>query len=264
MDYLDNQRKKIVYMDDVNFHLVSVKARLGRHYEVFPAQSAETFFEILENITPDLILLDINMPEYGGLEMFQTLKDIPRFADLPVIFLTGSNDDKTLAKAIGLGATDLVVKPFSDAELIAHIENQLSQEKQEEYMPVILAVDDNPSILKSINGLLHSQYKVYTLPNPEAMKTILEKITPDLFLLDCNMPVMSGFDLIPLIRAFPGHERTPIVFLTSEGDQDTLYAAVSFGASDFIVKPIDETVLRDKLAVQTKGYMIRRLMRKEK
>ncbi len=260
---MDKTRKKIIYVDDVNYSLLSVKARLQKHFEVFPAQSAERLFEILENVTPDLILLDIYMPGINGFEIMQTLKDYSRFADLPVIFLTSLGDKKTIIKAMSLGAVDLVTKPFSDAELVERIENQLDPQKSEAYMPVILAVDDNPSILKAVNELLHRQYKVYTLPKPETLQMLLaqKKIIPDLFLLDCKMPVLSGFDLVPQIRAFHEYKSTPIIFLTSDGTIDTLNAAVNFGASDFIVKPIDEAVLRKKLATHTVGYMMRRHMR---
>ncbi len=260
-DSVEANRKKIVYVDDLNFSLLSVKSRLGRHYEIYPAQSAEALFEILNHVSADLILLDINMPGKDGIETIKLLKGNPDFCGIPVIFLTANSDKATLSRAMGLGAADLVTKPFVDAELIERIEDQFAPIKREDAMPVILAVDDHPSILKSINELLHDQYKVYTLPKPEALEMILKKITPDLFLLDCKMPVLSGFDLIPLIRAYPGHDKTPIVFLTSEGDQDTLYAAIQNGISDFIVKPIDDAVLREKIAAQTADYRIRRQMR---
>ena len=259
---MNSERRKIIYMDDVTMSLLSVKNRLQRQYEVYPARSAEALFELLGNITPDLILLDINMPETDGFEIIGRLKNDPNFADIPVIFLTGKRDKQTAIKAIGMGAADLVTKPFSDAEMIERIENQLDPKKLEAYIPIILAVDDNPSVLKAVNELLHRQYKVYTLPQPEKLKALLGMITPDLFLLDCKMPVMSGFDLVPIIRAFPGHEKTPIIFLTWDGTIDTLTAAANFGASDFIVKPIEEMVLRDKLALHTADYMMRRHLRK--
>ncbi len=258
---MSNKRRKIIYVDDVTMSLLSVKNRLQRQFEVYPARSVEALFELLDNIAPDLILLDINMPGTGGFEIIGMLKSDPDLADIPVIFLTGQKDKQTAIKAIGMGAADLVTKPFTDSELIDRIENQLDPQKLEAYMPVILAVDDNPSVLKSVNELLHRQYKVYTLPQPEKMKALLGMITPDLFLLDCKMPVMSGFDLVPVIRAFPGHEKTPIVFLTSDATIDTLTAAANFGASDFIVKPINETILREKLALHTADYMIRRHLR---
>ena len=114
--------------------------------------------------------------------------------------------------------------------------------------PCVLAVDDAPDILKSVFFELRDIYTVFTLPKPEMLEGFLKKTTPDLFLLDYNMPVMSGFDLIPVIRSFKKHANTPIIFLTSEGTIDNLSAAVALGASDFIVKPFEPDVLREKIA----------------
>ncbi len=255
-------RRKIIYVDDVNYSLLSVKTRLQPYYEVFPAQSVETLYKILDKVIPDLILLDINMPLIDGFEITKQLKNDTRYSYIPIIYLTGKNDRKTILSAMEFGAVDLVTKPFTDEELVGRIENQFSsQGKQEEFKPVILAVDDNPSILRAINELLHRHYRVYTLPKPETLEMILEKIKPDLFLLDCKMPLVSGFDLVLKIREFPKYKMTPIIFLTSEGTIDTLNAAVNLGASDFIVKPIDEAVLRQKLALHTADYMMRRHLR---
>ncbi len=72
------------------------------------------------------------------------------------------------------------------------------------------------------------------------------------------MPVVSGFELAAQIRANPKHENTPIIFLTSEGTRETLAAAVQAGACDLIIKPIDEAVLRERLAIHTADYLLRR------
>jgi len=119
---------------------------------------------------------------------------------------------------------------------------------KEAVKPVVLAVDDNPSILKSINFFLNEKYTVYTLPEPKKIVSLLGKITPDIFILDCNMPEIKGFDLIPFIRSYPDHKDTPIIFLTGEGTQKNLTEAMQLGASDFLVKPIDENLLREKVA----------------
>jgi len=116
--------------------------------------------------------------------------------------------------------------------------------------PVILAVDDSPVILRTVLSILSSDYKVFTLPTPTELETVLLKIKPDLFLLDYKMPKVSGFDLIPLIRGVEAHKYTPIIFLTSEGSVDNLTAAMALGACDFIVKPFTADVLRGKIAKQ--------------
>ena len=113
--------------------------------------------------------------------------------------------------------------------------------------PKILAVDDSPSILTAINAILKENYEVFTLPKPEKVEALLHKITPDLFILDCMMPVLSGFDLIPVIRSFEEHAETPIIFLSSVAMSNTAVIK-NAGVSDFLSKPIDEKLLRNIVA----------------
>jgi len=255
------KKKKIIIMDDVKFHLLSLKETMKKYYDIFPAQSQEELFDILKSVTPDIILLDINMPEIDGFKILGLLKSFELYSNIPVIFLTSQKDRESVIKGMRLGAAGFVFKPFTETFLHERIEEEIDPFKHEKRMPVILAVDDSLSTLKSIHALLCDDYKVCTLPKPERMKELLKSLTPDLFLLDCNMPVMSGFDLIPVIRQHPEHQDTPIIFLTSEGTPDNVYVALDSGASDFIVKPVDEEILRNKLSQHLKDYMMHRHIR---
>jgi len=113
--------------------------------------------------------------------------------------------------------------------------------------PKILAVDDSPSILTAINAILKDSYEVFTLPKPEKVEAILQKMKPDLIILDCMMPVLSGFDLIPVIRSFEEHAETPIIFLSSV-EMSNNSVIKNAGVSDFLAKPIDEKLLKMKVA----------------
>jgi CheY-like chemotaxis protein len=112
----------------------------------------------------------------------------------------------------------------------------------------VLAIDDSPVMLQTIASILSDNYTVYRMINPTMLKKFLEQITPELFLLDYKMPILSGFDLIPIIRNFEEHKNTPIVFLTSEGTSDHVSAALTLGARDFIIKPFQPETLREKVA----------------
>jgi len=114
--------------------------------------------------------------------------------------------------------------------------------------PIVLAVDDSPSILSAVSAVLGGEYKVYTLPRPTELINVLLKLTPDLFLLDYKMPELSGFDLVHMIRGFDDHKDTPIIFLTSEGTLDNVTTAMALGACDFVVKPFNPDVLRERVA----------------
>jgi len=259
---MESNRRKIVIVDDVNYVLTTMKERLKNHYEVYPAQSAEALFELLERITPELILLDIQMPDCNGFEVITQLKADKRFQDIPVVFLTGNKTDKkSVMKGMSLGAVDFLTKPINNEKLIDCIETQLDPAMKEANKPIVLAVDDQPSILQTINQLLCEKYKVYTLPQPQAIKDVLKKVTPDLFILDCHMPVMHGFELVPIIRGQPEHEDTPIIFLTSEGTIDHVSVATNLGASAFLIKPIDDDILREKVASLLVDFTLRRRIR---
>jgi len=117
-----------------------------------------------------------------------------------------------------------------------------------DHKPVILVVDDSPVVLKSVSSYLNDDYKVYILAKSYLLKKMLNQIKPDLFLLDYNMPVLNGFDLVPIIRGFPEHKETPIIFLTSEGTIDNVSSAVKLGACDFISKPVQPSTLRERIA----------------
>ncbi|MCL2102391.1 MAG: response regulator, partial [Fibromonadales bacterium] len=126
--------------------------------------------------------------------------------------------------------------------------------------PVILAVDDCPSTLKSINSMLNTRYKVHTLPEPQRIKDLLKTITPNLFLLDCKMPVLDGFEVAAIIREFPAHEETPIVFLTAEATVDNISAAIYYKACDFMVKPVNKVILYNKIAGHLVDFVMRQRM----
>jgi len=115
--------------------------------------------------------------------------------------------------------------------------------------PVIFAIDDSPVILRSVSSLLSGEYKVYMLANSTMLEKTLSQIKPDLFLLDYRMPDINGFELVPIIRRYSAHKNTPIIFLTSMGAVDNLSVATKLGACDFIVKPVQPNVLREKIAM---------------
>jgi len=87
-------------------------------------------FEALEEVLPDLILLDIEMPEMNGYEAIKILKADDRFSGIPIIFLTAKDDADSEIEGLDLGAADYVTKPFSAPLLLKRIEKELLLEKQ--------------------------------------------------------------------------------------------------------------------------------------
>lgn len=252
---MEKTRKKIMLVDDDR-----VVLKIGRHvlketYDVYPLPSAADMFKALEEVIPDLILLDIVMPDMDGLETIKRLKADSRYDRIPVIFVTSIGDDQSVFEHLKIGAYSNLTKPYTSEELLRRVENCLndffpappSDKKDEKDKPVILAIDDAPDILKMVQLLLKDKYKIYTLSDPAKLKDLLADITPDMFLLDYNMPELTGFDLMPIIRSYTEHRETPVIYLTSVRSADFLTVANRLGASDYIMKPIKVDVLREKV-----------------
>ena len=120
-----NDRSRIVIVDDSIPNLDQGRNMLRTFFEVYPAPSAAKLFDILDNIIPDLILLDIEMPVMNGYETIKKLKSNPLHADIPVIFLTAKDDESSEMEGFDLGAVDYITKPFSGPLLLKRITNQL-------------------------------------------------------------------------------------------------------------------------------------------
>jgi two-component system KDP operon response regulator KdpE len=91
-------------------------------WQVLSARDGETALELVDRERPDLVLLDVAMPEMDG---FQVLKEIRRFTDVPVIMLTAKDDEMSKVMGLERGADDYVTKPFSHLELLARVRTVL-------------------------------------------------------------------------------------------------------------------------------------------
>jgi putative two-component system response regulator len=119
------ERKIILLVDDNMASLSMGKNILKDKYNVFPIPSGEKLFDILRKVSPDLILLDVEMPGMDGYEVIKKLKAEKKYQDIPVIFLTSQSDPGNELEGLRLGAIDYVPKPFSPALLLQRIENHL-------------------------------------------------------------------------------------------------------------------------------------------
>ena len=127
---METPRKKIVIVDDDRTNLTVARNALIDSYDPFTVSSASKLYEVLEKVTPDLILLDVEMPELDGFSVMKVLKSSAKTAHIPVIFLTALNDPENEIRGLDLGAADYIFKPFSRALLLKRIELHLLVEAQ--------------------------------------------------------------------------------------------------------------------------------------
>jgi len=117
--------KTIFVVDDNDINLSIAKEALKGQYRVMSLPSAAKMFSLLGKITPDLILLDIEMPETDGFEALRLLKNSVDWEDIPVVFLTSMTDAEIEARGFEMGVVDFVTKPFSAPVLLNRIKTHL-------------------------------------------------------------------------------------------------------------------------------------------
>ncbi|PHR55249.1 MAG: response regulator receiver protein [Arcobacter sp.] len=155
--HLAVSEKNILIVDDNATNILLVEAILQEEgfTHTFSAASAIDAYEVLENTKIDAILMDIMMPEIDGLEATQAIKSNKKFAHIPIIMVTATDNDETLKKSFALGAVDFIRKPVNQVELIARLNTILqSQEKD-----ALIMQHSRFDAMEEIIGMLAHQWR---------------------------------------------------------------------------------------------------------
>lgn len=118
-------RPKILVVDDTKTNIEVLEGILSKDYDIFVALNGRKAIELVQKIKPDLVLLDVMMPEMDGYETLRQIKKKPESEDLPVIFLTAKSDSSSEEEGLSLGAVDYITKPFSPKLVLLRVQNQL-------------------------------------------------------------------------------------------------------------------------------------------
>ena len=116
----------LVVDDDINSLQILFKMLQQANYRVITAQDATSAFTRLEHTMPDLILLDIRMPEIDGFELYRRLRAFPATAEAPIMFISSLTDTDAVVQGFKLNAVDYITKPLRPDEVLARIERHLT------------------------------------------------------------------------------------------------------------------------------------------
>ncbi|MFI3254147.1 MAG: response regulator [Eubacteriales bacterium] len=126
------EKKIIMVIDDNVTNLNVARNALEEKYDVYLLPSGEKALKGLKKITPDLILLDVEMPEMSGFEVIQKIKEMGApISDIPVVFVTAKDDTGSEYEGLNLGAVDYIIKPFSFPLLLKRVEIHLKMDAQQ-------------------------------------------------------------------------------------------------------------------------------------
>ena len=210
------RKKKILVIDDDEMNLQIAKMILERKLpcEVICAASGFDGLEILRNERVNLVLLDILMPDFDGIETLAAIRGDERIKNVPVMMLTASGDVENIQKVGALGVKDYIKKPFMPTDLIKRVEKKFAEIHSEE----ILLIGDDESELRGMKELIEENFDHEALTAAifaEATKILRER-EPNLIIACADMKFIDGFKILEFVGADEKFSAIPFALTTSE------------------------------------------------
>ena len=259
-----NNRANILIVDDLPENLHVLVNILRDRYAVTAATTGRRALEIAQREPkPDLILLDIKMPEMDGYAVLNKLRSDPVTENIPVIFISGMGDSDDVARGLRLGVADYIVKPVDPEMLHLRVRTQLDLQHARnrsgsvdlgrsintQETPTLLLVDDVPDNLHELIAALKHDYQIKVATNgAQALEVVKSESPPDAILLDVMMPGMDGYEVCKRIKELPRGHSIPVIFVTVADEIEHKINGFLIGGADYITKPynIDEVKARIK------------------
>ena len=240
------QLKKIMIIDDSpTSRKVLKKILKSGGFQCYEAENALQGIEKVQEILPDLIIVDYVMPDLTGIEFARKISENEKLKTIPVILISGSQKfNKIIEEGFNSGISAYFRKPVKEEEIF----NFFSKYFQSEISSKILILDDSSTRRKVLySSLSINNNQVITTNTIDKAIAILEDNSFDLILVDLILKNETGFDAVKAIRKV--EKNIPIIVYSSIGDRKNVYKVLELGASDFLWAPIEmrELLLKVKI-----------------
>ncbi len=269
-EIISEKKPVLLIVEDNEAATLQIRSILEEeNYSFLMASSGMEAIKILEHNVPDAVILDLMMPEIDGFQVLKHLRLSATTQKTPVLVLTAKeltkqdrerlvyNDVQELIQKGSVNKDQLLnainglfePKPEPDSE----IKNPVKQKLVNKGKPVhkeptdckLLIVEDNPDNLVTIEAILDSlSYNYISVAQGEKALDLMKLESPDLVLMDIQLPGLSGIDTIKMVRKEPGLSNIPVICLTAKamkGDKESL---LKEGFDDYISKPLDPDDVR--------------------
>jgi PAS domain S-box-containing protein len=225
-------RTILVVDDEANIRRLISHELISRGYKVIEASGGKEALDLARQSHPDLITMDVVMPDLDGFDTTAVLKTDPITKDIPILIVSVIEDK---SKMYRLGANDYITKPFNIEALMEKVNHLLNCSQK-----TILVVDDDKALVKSLEFELKKRgFTTFAAYNgKEALKAV-EQNRPDLILLDLKMPEMDGYGVITALKSNPKTADIHIVMVTGVDIDGGKIKALSIGAADYFNKSED-------------------------
>jgi DNA-binding response OmpR family regulator len=218
------------------------KALTAEGYEVASYNNGEQGWQAVQKREPDILLLDIVLPEKSGYEILEDMNKAGILARVPTIIVSNSGEPVQVSRSLALGVRDYIVKAdLSVDEVLGKVKRYLSQASSaasvsDAHLKVLMVEDD--SFLQNIAGkVIGTVFDMRYVADGASAIREAASFAPDIILLDVILPgEMNGFDILKALRADEKNAKTPIVMFTNLGQEEDRKKALDLGADGYLVK----------------------------
>jgi signal transduction histidine kinase/DNA-binding response OmpR family regulator len=215
----------LIIDDDPNVREVLTRTLLKEGYAVRTASAGDEGLALARKIMPNVIILDVMMPQKDGWSLLREMKDDPELKSIPVVMHT-IIDNRNLGFAIG--AQDYLIKPVNPDLLV----QTLKRYTQTSQTLNILVIDDDPNQRDMLSRIFVKEgWNVRTAEGGRSALSLLEQSLPDVMILDLMMPAMDGFEFLKLVKENEQWSSIPVLILSSmeltNEDYDRLTGSVA-------------------------------------
>jgi two-component system, NtrC family, sensor kinase len=240
------KKLKIMVVDDSLTYRMTIQELLEENdYEVFIAETGYEGAEMIQQIMPDLIILDVILPDIDGTKVCKILKESEKTKSIPIIMLTSKSDMSDKIFGLESGADEYLTKPFNEEELLAkinsllrfrHLQGELGYSISQK--SIVLVADDSLTVRMHLSELLEEGgYKTILTEDGASALEAVNRHLPDLVVLDVIMPKMDGIEVCRRIKGNPATRQVPVIIITSMNDVNDKIRGLNAGADDYLFKP---------------------------
>lgn len=218
----------------------------GIDFEVKLCDSPLEAFNQIIHIIPDAIVINMENPGMDTIKVFKRIRNMQASKEVPVLMFVELERELEYRQYTMDGNTNYFTLPITQYETFDWVVKKLGV-TQPGKQKSIMVVDDDPVVLDLTELYLGAKYKVDPVQSGELALQKLRSYRPDLILLDIAMPDMDGKELYKAIREIKDCQDIPILFQTGMAGVNTVRECVKLGAAGFVVKPIQKSVLHDRI-----------------
>lgn len=237
IENINNAANHILIADDNEIDIIHLKNSLiNENYSISSCNSGRECLQMLRTQTPDVLLLDLMMPEIDGFEVLKEISQNEQWLDLPVIILTAKDLSIEERKLLSKRAAAVVTKDANSAYNIIHeirriilgVDKKINAPHNSKEKPSILIIEDNESAIIQVKKVLEQAgLNVNHAFNGIGGLDFMEKSIPDGIILDLMMPDMDGFEVLERIRSHKTFRNIPIIVLTAKNLSDNEYRRIT-------------------------------------